>query len=168
MGEEQQNPPQQQSNRRGLPQTDLELNMMVTNPVYGKPDIAEGLKKRLQKYYRQIGYDGTEEITLESLWDMLGFFTRDMRLANLSSNPIKDEVSYCKYYLDLASDYLQVGFLECFVICIERVASLTELSQSKNGFLRRRMNTFTAESLQGELEPPKKSLFGKGGGQQHG
>ena len=39
---------------------------------------------------------------------------------------------------------------------------IRELSQSKGGFLRRRMHTLTTESMSGEMEPQKKSLFGSG------
>jgi len=60
----------------------------------------------------------------------------------------------------LASDFLLAGFQEPFMICISRVATVTELSQSKNGFLRKNNNTFRTEQMQGDLEPPKKDLFG--------
>jgi hypothetical protein len=52
--------------------------------------------------------------------------------------------------------------IEPFLICLSRVATLLEISQSKGGFLRKQMNTLRMENMQGEIEPPKKSLFGVG------
>jgi hypothetical protein len=99
-------------------------------------------------------------VSKESLWGLLGFYTRDMRLANLST--FNGEVEYCQYFTDLAGDFLQTNMVEPFIICLQRVATILELSQSKSGFLRRKMNTFTQESIRKGFddEPPKKQLFG--------
>lgn len=152
---------------RQIPRSDLDLNLQLTNTVWGTPYISGALKDRLQRYYvgkdkeGNVEYDeeGNPIVTTSSLWELLGFYTRDMRLANLSV--ITGEVAYCQYYLDLANDMLHADMVEPFLICLSRVATVLELSQSKGGFLRRRMNTFTSESMQGELgEQKKRTLFG--------
>lgn len=131
---------------------------MTTDSVWGKPEVSPELRNRLNKYFLTENEQGKKEVTIESLWGLLGFYTRDMRLANLSS--FNGELEYCQYHLDLANDFLQAQQVESFVICLSRVATMLELSQSKGGFLRRKMNTFTQEHYTGEMEPPKKSLFG--------
>lgn len=143
---------------RVLPKSELDLALMTTNSVWGQPEVSPELKTRLNKYFDCKDEDGKEGVSIESLWGLLGFYTRDMRLANLSV--LNGELAYCQYYLDLANDFLQASMVEPFVICLSRVATILELSQSKGGFLRRKMNTFTQESISGEMEPPKKNLFG--------
>lgn len=154
--------------KRVLPQSDLDFGLMVTDSVWGKKEVPAGLQKRLGKLVKALDSkgkqicdkDGNPVVTLDSLWELLGFYTRDMRLANLST--WNGEFQYCQYFLDLAGDLLQAGSLEPFLICLSRVATVLELSQSKGGFLRRRMNTFTQENTPLETEPKKKSLFGVG------
>lgn len=163
-----QDPTQPQQNmRRQIPQNELDLNMMTTDSVWGKTEVPPELKARLKQLYKVVGVDDetgklTEEVTQESMWGLLGFYTRDMRLANLSDKVYNNEIIYCQYYLDLAGDFLQANMIKPFLISLQRVATILELSQSKNGFLRRRMNTITQESHYREEEPPKKSLFGVG------
>ena len=142
---------------RILPQSELDLALMTTNSMWGQEEIPEGLKERLSKIYQKKNLDGSTEEFTSNLWGLLGFYTRDMRLANL--NAFLGEVDYCNTMLNLANDFLQAGCIEPFLISLSRVASLLELSQSKNGFLRKKMNTFTQESITKE-EPPKKTLFG--------
>jgi len=148
----------QQEYRRTTPQSDLDLAFMTTDSVWGKPEIAQELKQRLNKQFITHDVDGKQGYTVESMWGLLGFYTRDMRLANLSQ--FNGEVNYCQYYLDLANDFLQSGFIEPFLISLSRVATMLELSQSKGGFLRRNSNTLRTENMHGEMEPPKKNLFG--------
>lgn len=157
---------------RQVPLNDLDLQMQMTNSSWGKSDVPEGLKNRLKKLHMvkddkgiQVNDpEGNPIATTESLWDLLGFYTRDMRLANLSV--WNGEIDYCRYYLDLANDLLHSNFIEPFLICLSRVATVLELSQSKNGFLRRRMGTFTQENKTETMEPPKKTLFGGPGGKK--
>lgn len=144
--------------KRVLPRSDLDFNLMTTDAVWGSPYINQDLKERVKRYFKYQDDKGNVKIDSESLWGLLGYYTRDMRLANLGV--LSGELDYCKYYLDLAGDFLQAKMIEPFIICLSRVATILELSQSKGGFLRRRMNTFTSESYKQELEPGKKSLFG--------
>lgn len=146
--------------KRMLPRSDLDFNLMTTDAVWGSPYISEALRERVSKYFVSYNEKNEEIVTKDDLWGLLGFYTRDMRLANLSM--FNGELNYCQYYLDLANDFLQANMIEPFLICLSRVATVLELSQSKGGFLRRRMNTFTSEHFQGDIEPKKKSLFGAG------
>lgn len=150
----------QQSQKRVLPQSELDLALMTTDSVWGKAEVSPELREKLNQIYKAQHEDGTEEDYIQSLWGLLGYYTRDMRLANLSV--MYGELNYCQYHLDLAGDFLQENMIKPFLICLSRVATLLELSQSKGGFLRRKMHTFTHEQLTGEMEPPKKNLFGVG------
>lgn len=144
-----------QSSLRVVPRSTLDFSLMTTESVWGRAQVPIELKNKLQKYYLEIG---KKEPTKESLWGLLGFYTRDVRLGNLSK---WDELPYCRYLLDLAGDLLQADMIEAFLIALSRVATVLELSQSKGGFLRREMNTFRqAQKFTEEKEPPKKSLFG--------
>lgn len=147
--------------RRTSPTNELDLSLMTTDSVWGKPEVSQELKTRLNRQFLANNEEGKEETVIESLWGLLGFYTRDMRLANLSQ--FNGEVEYCRIYLDLANDLLQNGNTEPFIIALSRVATMLELSQSKNGFLRKNINTFRQETMTGELEPKKKSLFGGAG-----
>ncbi len=152
---------EQKTDKRVLPKSDLDFNLMTTDSVWGSSHINSDLKDRVSKYFRYVDEEtGEAKVTRESMWGLLGFYTRDMRLANLGV--ISGEMDYCRYYLDLAGDFLQAEMIEPFLICLSRVATVLELSQSKGGFLRRRMNTFTSEHYQSD-EPKNKSLFGNKG-----
>ncbi|MEA2056656.1 MAG: hypothetical protein U9O78_03030 [Patescibacteria group bacterium] len=150
--------------KRVLPRSDLDFNLMTTDSVWGTSYINADLKARVTKYFSYEDEHGETKIDSESMWGLLGFYTRDMRLANLGV--ISGELDYCKFYLDLAGDFLQAKQVEPFLICLSRVATILELSQSKGGFLRRRMNTFTSEQYKQQLEPGKKNLFGSQGKKQ--
>jgi hypothetical protein len=131
---------------------------MTTNSVWGGMEVSEELRTRLNKIYKARDQEGKDIDIIESLWGLLGYYTRDMRLGNLSE--WNGELEYCKYHLDLAGDFLQTGMIEPFIICLSRVATVLELSQSKRGFLRSKQNTFTHEQITGEIEPPKSRLLG--------
>lgn len=151
---------------RNLPTSELDLNLMLTNSVWGRADVSQELKERLMKYY--IEKDGAGQIitnengemmvSKSSLWGLLGFYTRDMRLANLSE--WNQELQTCRYMLDLANDYLTENMIEPFIVALSRAANIMETSQSKGGFLRRQMNTLTQKNVNQNLEPPKKGFFG--------
>lgn len=152
--------------KRITPQSELDFNLMTTDPAIGRTEVPQELKVKLNKYFEIkdentgksiIDKNGNPIISMQSLWGLLGFYTRDMRLANL--NVWTGELQYCQYFLDLANDLLQADMIEPFLISLSRVATILELSQSKGGFLRRKMHTFTEESIKKD-EPPKKSLFG--------
>lgn len=142
--------------KRAIPQSELDFNLMTTNTEWGSAYIPEELRNKLSKMVMYDGEDGNKFFAKEQLWDLLGFYTRDMRLANLSGG----ELTYCQYYLDLANDFLRCDFIEPFLVCLSRVATVLELSQSKAGFLRKRMHTLTQEHYQESVEPKKNTFFG--------
>ena len=162
-----------------VPASELDFSMSMTEPVWGKDEVNDALQESLTKEYNEydrngdlvINADGSAKLIKKPLWNMLGFFTRDMRLSNLSPGNVwkgePDEVAYCEYYLNLASDLHSEEYDECFHIMLERVAAKLELCQSKKGFLRNKMNTYTQENINETREPPKRSLMPggfKGGG----
>ena len=137
------NKPQQ---RRVLPQNELDFYLLTTNSQWGGSEIKDRLDNK----------EGDEE---NMYWNLLAFYSRDLRLANLS---VWDgELNYSRYYLDLAKDLLHVGLKKPFSTALGLAATVLETSQSKGGFLRRRMGTVTSEYRE-EVEPPKRSLFGMG------
>lgn len=151
---------EEQTNKRWIPQNELDYALMTTDSVWGKSEVPYELRNKLNKYFLGKDKDGKQEITKESMWGLLGFFTRDMRLGYL--NEWNGELAYCQYMLNLANDLLQENMTSSFLVALSRVATILELSQSKKGFLRRNMNTFVQENIHKEQEPPKKSLFGIG------
>lgn len=167
------------------PMNDLDFNMQMTQPKWGhkvstgfmqrmgeetkvsrialvlQEDIEE--KKITEEYAQELYNKLGELITSDeaTAWNVLAFYTQDMRLGNLEP----DEIEYCAEHLNFAGDCLQMGLKDSFLLIIQRVATTLELSQSKKGFLRRRMGTLTNENINNNLEPKKKSFFGmnKGG-----
>lgn len=146
---------------RSLPQNDLDLQLMVTNTVWGRKEISSELKDKLARYFLE-GKDseGKDVITKKSLWGLLGYYTRDIRLGNLSN--MNNELETCRYYLDLAGDLLNADMIEPFIIALSRAVTILETSQSKGGFLRKMMNTLIQHSTSQQFEAPKKGLFGGG------
>ena len=150
------------------PTNELDLNLMLTNTMWGNPEISPLLKDKLKNSVEvgrevNIDKDGKKQTVIyvnkQDLWSLLGFYTRDMRLGNLDDR-LSNELSYVMYHLDLANDLLKMNFVEPFLVCLSRVATVLEISQSKRGFLRRQLNTFTSESRTQAIEPQKKNLFG--------
>lgn len=168
----------QQQEKRTVLRSELDLQLYFTDSHWGKSDINQELKAKLNKQY---GYwEGKVDeagnpvidpstgkqvqelrVSEESLWSLLAYYRSDLRFGNLDR--FGGEVFYCQYYLDLAGDYLQAGMIEPFMICLSRVITVLELSQSRSGFLRRRMNTLSQEHISVETEPKKANLFGKSG-----
>ena len=102
------------------------------NPLFSIEERKELLKKAT-KNIKGVEVDeegGIKSLSYNSLWDALGFYTRDLRLSNLDDKTYREVV----YYLNLAGDYLSVDFRQAFIICLSRVASIIETSQSKKGF----------------------------------
>jgi len=152
--------------QRILPTSELDLNMMLTNPVWGRPEVSNALRQQLMKQHTQVLPDGKLIVSESSLWDLLDFYKRDLRLANLSE--WNNELQTCRYMLDLANDYLNERMGDPFIIALSRAISILETSQSKNGFLRKQMNTLTQRHETRSLEPPKKGFFGVSKDKQQG
>ena len=139
------------------PESNLELNLRLTNSVWGQnAEIPKELKESLNKKTIYIDPETHERIEVnKSNWNLLGFFTRDFRLANID----KYGVEYCEHYSNLANEWINEGFSDPFNIALGRIASKLELSQSKNGFLRKQNNTSRSERVVGRVESERKGLF---------
>lgn len=150
----------QQTNRvRGTPISDIDMQYRTIDPTWGKTDVPQELRDKLSYIVKMRGENGGEKYLEESLWGLLGYYSRDMRMANLSKN--NNEFGYCQYYLDLAGDCLREGYLESFLTALSRVITVLELSQSKEGFFRKMSNTFRSEQTL-ETTEHKKSLMNWG------
>jgi len=151
------------------PQSDLDFNLMITETLWGSTFVSPELQEFLTKRYQltdenerpMFNNEGLPVVSKEALWGLMSYYTRDLRLSNL--NYKNNEIQYCQHYLDLAGDFLKENMIRPFLICLSRVATVTELAQSKGGFLRKNMNTLRTENVDEYLEPKKKSLFGGGG-----
>ena len=163
--------PQQQQQApagRVSPRSDLDFNLMITETLWGSSFVSHELQEELTKDYQLLDADGkplyTEQglpvVNKTALWGLMSYYTRDLRLSNLSYK--NNEIQYCMYYLDLAGDFLKENMIKSFLVCLSRVATVTELAQSKGGFLRRQMNTLRTENVDEILEPKKKTIFGGG------
>lgn len=146
----------EQEYRRSAPQNELDLALMTTDAVWGKPEVSEELRAILNKQYMTTNEKGETGYTIKSLWGLLGYYTRDFRLANLNNA----QLEYTKHYIDLAGDCLQENLIRPFLISLSRAATILELSQSRGGFLRKRMGTLTSESFTEQKEPQKRNFFG--------
>ena len=155
--------------RRIMPQSGLDFNMMLTDTMWGSPQISTQLKEKVRQRDERMKLLKTlqrGELPPESekaaAWELLSFYTRDFRLANIGGGEFKD----CQHWIDLAGDCLREGYMEAFATALARAATILELSQSKAGFLRKRQNTLTTEHMQGEIEPQKKKLLFAGKSQR--
>lgn len=144
---------------RSLPVNELDLQMQMTEPVWGKSTISPELEAYLMKILESVDIKGAKIETMQNLWALLGFYTRDVRLGNLSN--IFGEIDYCRERLDYAGELLQMGAVNSFLVVLREAISVLELSQSRGGFLRRRGNTITQESLSSPIKPEKRSIFDK-------
>lgn len=129
-------------NMRYVPEDPLDLNLMLTDPEWGKKGAGPDL--------------GIDPNNLNDFWGILRFYGRDIRLSNLTTQ----EITYCVHYLDLATDLMKENMKEPFILAIGRVATVTETSQGRGGFLRKQGNTLTQEYKGISGEPPKKRLMG--------
>lgn len=155
--------PQQQQTKRFMPISDIEFMSFTTATTWGKPEnISPALLEKLknQEYFKAKDQEGKERLYVDitPYWELLGFYTQDIRLANLES--LNGEFDYCAYYLDLAGDFLASGYIKGFQGALRKVITRLELSQSRGGFLRKRMNTISSESKQEILEPKKNNILG--------
>lgn len=154
------------NDERTLPTSELDLNMMLTNSVWGRPEVSDELRDALNKNVSEVQEDGSIIIKKRSLWGLFNAYTRDMRLAYLSE--WNGELQTCRYMFDLAFHYLNENMIEPFVISMGMAVTIMETSQSKGGFLRKQMNTITQKHESRSLDPPKKQFFGGGKDKQGG
>lgn len=158
-----QGPQLPQMQQRTTPFSELDLTFLTTEPEWGK-NAAGDLYKATAKAVREAHYqdlNGEKVLVIDKqpLWGLLQYYTRDLRLGNLSAFP-GGELAYCQTWLDIAGDLLKCEHPESFLAALSRVITVVELSQSKNGFFRRRGGTITSEHI-GEKPSDKKLTGGK-------
>jgi hypothetical protein len=144
--------------QRSTPASELDYQSMIMNNDWGSANVSEDLKEALRKYYKETNTKGVETITTKSLWGLLSYYTKDIRLGNLSE--WNGELTVCRYHLDLAGQLLYAGMIEPFLVSLSKAITIIETSQSKNGFVRKNGNTLRQEHHNTNIDSPKKSFFG--------
>jgi hypothetical protein len=145
-----------------IPVSELDLSMSLTNTSWGSDDVSPELKDVLSKEYiiKVKDEKGVEHEYIEksSLWGLLTFYTRDIRLGNLGE--WNGELAACRFHLKVAGFYLMSNMIDPFLVRLSKAIAIIETSQSKNGFLRKQMNTLRNEHYQEMIEPKRKAFFG--------
>lgn len=146
-----------ETNVRTTPINELDLQLMIVDSEWGR-DIAPELRERLVEIGENLERDsqGRLKVNKSHLWGLLSYYTRDMRLGNLDKNAY---FVACEW-LDFAGDMIRIGVVKSFLTSLSRVITMLELSQSRNGFLRKRLSTFTQEHYNEFSDNDKKGLFG--------
>ena len=156
---------QDRDDSRYVPSSGLDLNFTIINTMWGKSfEMNPAFKGLFEKYVElkdnegnfQVNEKGQVIVTKKNLWELMNFFTRDFRLANLDR---KDLVK-CRVLVDLAIESLDLNFFDNFFILLSEVAGILETSQSKGGWLRKNLNTMTTERVNRQ-DNPRKGLFQK-------
>lgn len=143
---------------RNTPINELDLQLMIVDSEWGK-EIAPELAERLSEIGEKVERNKEGKIILnkKKLWGLLSYYTRDMRLGNLD----KDSYIVSTVWLDFSGDCIRIGLVNSFLSSLSRVITILELSQSRGGFLRKRLGTFTQENFNEFSEQEKKKgLFG--------
>ena len=141
---------------RSVPSNELDLQMQITDPAWQRlsPDLQE-------KLLNLVGYqmeDDVKKAVYEKLSGILGIYTRDLRLGNISN--LNGEFDYVSYYIELSVDLLACGMSKSCIASLNKALARLELSSSRRGFLRKLINTFRQEKITNTLEPEKKNLMG--------
>lgn len=144
--------------RREVPESGLDAQWQMTNPAWGRAEVPIHLRDRLKKKQdgTLVDADGNEYPTnAGGMWELLGFFTRDLRLGFLTNS----ETQEAREYLEITSVCVAEDLPDSFFIALSKVVSLVEISQSRSGNLRRSQRTQRQEQSLTYDEPPKR--FGK-------
>lgn len=142
---------------RKVPMNELDAQMMTIDTEWGG-SVAPELKSKLMEIGGKVSTDSEGKLKLqtEQLWGLLSYYTRDIRLGNLD----KETYPICVAWLDYAGDCLRLDWVKSFLTALSRVVTMLELSQSRGGFLRKRLGTFTQEHYNEFSEKnQKKGLF---------
>jgi hypothetical protein len=145
---------------RNIPTNELDLTFSMTEPVWGK-EVNEDLDKLNEIKKTRQNAAGNNEETITKMMSLFDYYKRDLRLANLTVG----EYNRAQEWLNHAGRCLRFSIkgtpmLRAFNDALMVVATTTELSQSKQGFFRKRFNTFTNENNNSIVEPKKRNMFG--------
>ena len=158
---------EQQEQQRVTPASELDFNMLVINPSYGTPEVSQDLRDKLSYVNIERDKDGQPVLTPDgamagnriSKWNELGFFTRDIRLGNITP----EEVVVVRDRLRLAHSLMAANAPNAFALAYGEGVGMIETSMSVKGFLRRIWNTLRQENISSQPEPAKKTFFGGSG-----
>jgi hypothetical protein len=116
--------------------------MMTVDTNWGG-NVSPALINKLQQMEgkAEVDSNGQYKIKSSELWGLLSYYTRDLRLGNLD----KDSYLVCNEWINFAGTCLNEGYVNSFITALSTVISMVELSQSRGGFLRKRLGTFTQE-----------------------
>lgn len=137
-----------------IPESNLDFAWQTVNPVWGRSTVPPELMDRLTKTGKVfIDEDGNVfEPSKEGMWSLLSFYTRDLRLGYLT----KSETQYATEWLEIANDCIRQDLPESFFLALGKVVAMVELSQSRDGNLRRSTRSQIQEQKLTYEEPPKR------------
>lgn len=144
--------------RREVPESSLDAQWQMTNPAWGRAEVPSHLRDRLKKKHdgTLVDAEGNEYPASQGgMWELLGFFTRDLRLGFLTGS----ETQEAREWLEIASICVAEDLPDSFFLSLSKVVSMVEISQSRSGNLRRAQRTSRQEQSLTYDEPPKR--FGK-------
>lgn len=160
--------------QRTIPASELDYQMRIVNSSWGQlevsPDLRRTLKRTTTSKYAKgqtvrntvTGqpevYSKDTEVTEEtSYWDLLSFYTRDFRLANIT----RQEKEFCANRAELAQDCMELNMPLGFFVLLGQAIPHLELSQSVGGWLRQELNKLTTEQRQQVIDTPvKRNILG--------
>ena len=159
METEESTPPDDHQYIRTTPMNELDLQLMIVDSEWGQQIAPElSLKLSTMGVKPVQSADGKMYVPKEKLWGLLSYYTRDMRLGNLD----KDSYIISVEWLEYAGVCLRLDLVKSFLSSLSMVITMLELSQSRNGFLRKRLGTFTQEHFNEFSDTDKKKgLFNK-------
>lgn len=147
------------------PYNELELQYATLQSAWGREYSGE-LYAKVQRSIQEAEYvldEKTGQIMLvkidkEPIIQLHEIFTRDLRLGNLSD--LFGEVEKCQEWLLIANDCLHNNLFESYMLSMARVISILEISQSRSGFLRKRLGTIRTENIKSDVTPSKNRFLG--------
>lgn len=108
--------------------------------------------------YRQADQD-IVIVEKQAMWELLQLYRQDLRLGNIK----REQLPYCEHHINLCSDLIMEGYPQAAMVCLSRAASVLELSQSIDGFLRgKHVSIVSEQSIKQTESQPKRGIFGFG------
>jgi len=173
MNEDDKSPSDGVQNSRTMPYNDLDMQFLLTDPSWGREGSAELVAavsiavgesylrcgECKKKSFDDKGFCNSCKSSLKErvidkkpLWGLQSYYSRDLRLGNLT----RADMNSALYYLSLAGDFIRTDNIKSFMTSISRVSDIIELSQSRDGFVRKRFGTITQERIDSTGDDPKK------------
>lgn len=142
-----------------VPATSVEFQTLTTEPAYGDTDEVD-----MDVNNNKDKNGGKIELPEPDYWKLMSFYTRDLRLGNISHKVY--DVEYLEDMLGLTQSLLNVRggrFKQLSFLALNRVASALEISHNVGGFFRKNAqsihqtgDTTLRETKQGGFNPLKR------------